>query len=138
VTPGILTLCEEAKRLTALPAPVFAPQMAITVADAIILKYAAPTDGVAVAVLQQCIAATAGTQEDFCFARKRPALVKSSLQKVAGSPKKRFSPESPATRLTSPFFLAPATTYPQVIALAQQVKVNAARAEAKAARPVEG
>jgi hypothetical protein len=37
--------------------------------------------------------------------------------------------------LFSPFFLAPATTYPRALTLAQQAKANAARAEAEAARP---
>jgi hypothetical protein len=39
----------------------FAPQMTITLAGAIILESAASTNGLAVAVLQQCIAGTAGT-----------------------------------------------------------------------------
>jgi hypothetical protein len=55
------TLREETKRLTALLAPGFAPQTSITVADAALLESAAPTNGVAVAVLLECIAWTGGT-----------------------------------------------------------------------------
>jgi hypothetical protein len=40
--PDTLTLREETKRLTALPAPGFAPQTTITVADANLLESAAP------------------------------------------------------------------------------------------------
>ena len=72
----------------ALPTRGFAPQMTVTVADAILLESAAPTNGVAVAVLQQFIAGTAGTQEDLDRVRKRLAKTKKGLQKVAGMQKK--------------------------------------------------
>jgi hypothetical protein len=41
---------------------------------------------------------------------------------VAGFSKKWFSPESMAARLEPPFFLAPATIYPQVPTVAQKPK----------------
>jgi hypothetical protein len=121
----MLTLREKTKRLTALPAPGFAPQMTITVADSILLESAAPFNGVAVAVLQQCLAGTAGTQEDLDRVRRRLAFIKKGLQKVAGFSKNRFSPESLAARLASPFFLTPGTTLPKLLTLAQQAKANA-------------
>jgi hypothetical protein len=43
-----------------------------------------------------------------------------------------------ANRLTSPFFLPAASSYHNALTVAQQAKANAARAEAEAARPVEG
>jgi hypothetical protein len=107
------------------------------VADATPLESAAPTNGVDVAVLKQCIAGTAGTPEDLGRVLNRLAFIKKSLHNVAGFTKKRFSPESSAARLASPFFLAPATTYPKVLKRAQQTKAHAARAEAEAARPDE-
>ena len=79
-TPDMLALCEKTKLLTALPTRGFAPQTTVAVADAILLESAAPTNGVAVAVLQQCIAGTAGTQEDLDRVRKRLALIKKGLQ----------------------------------------------------------
>jgi hypothetical protein len=57
---------------------------------------------------------------------------------VAGFPNKRFSPDSSAARLAPPFFLATPMTCPQVIKVAQQAKVNAARVKAETARPGEG
>ena len=51
---------------------------------------------------------------------------------MASFSKKRFSPESAATRFASSFFLAPATTYPHFLTVAQEA--NAARAEVEAAR----
>jgi|AntAceMinimDraft_5_1070358.scaffolds.fasta_scaffold234068_2 hypothetical protein len=57
---------------------------------------------------------------------------------VAGFPNKWFPPDSSAARLAPPFFLATPVTFPQVIKVAQQAKVNAARAEAETARPGEG
>ena len=68
-TPDVLALREKTELLTALPTRGFAPQTTVTVADAILLESAAPTNGVAVAVLQQCIAGTAGTQEDLDLAQ---------------------------------------------------------------------
>jgi hypothetical protein len=104
------TLREETKRLTALPASCFAPQTAITVAGAILLGSAAPTNGAAVAVLQQCIAGTASTKKYLGSVRGLLALIKSSLYDASGFLKKHLSPESSAARLASPFFLTLATT----------------------------
>ena len=132
-----MALREKTELLTALPTCGFAPQMTVTVADANLLESAAPTNGVAVAVLQQCIAGTAGTKEDLDRVRKRLAKIKKGLQQVAGMPKKRFSLESVALRLASPFFLAPGTAYLPILAVAQQAKANAARAKAEATRPGE-
>ena len=136
-TPDMLALCEKTKLLTALPTRGFAPQTTVAVADAILLESAAPTNGVAVAVLQQCIAGTAGTQEDLDRVRKRLALIKKGLQQVGRLPKKRFSLESVVARLASPFFLAPGTAYLPILTVAQQAKPSAARAKAKATRPGE-
>ena len=69
----MLALREKKELLTALPTRGFAPQTTVTVADAILLESAAPTNGVAVAVLQKCIAGTAGTQEDLDRVRNRLA-----------------------------------------------------------------
>ena len=133
----MLVLREKTKLLAALPARGFAPQTTVTVADAILLESAAPTNGVAVAVLQQCIAGTAGTQEDLDRVRKRLALIKKGLQQVGRLPKKEFSLESVVARLASPFFLAPGTAYLPILTVAQQAKANAARAKAKATHPGE-
>jgi hypothetical protein len=130
----MLALREETKRLTALLAPSFAPKTTIALADAIHLEYAAPTNGVAVAVLQQFFAGTVGTQKDFGRVRKRLAFIKKGLNVVAGLTKKKLSPECLAARLALPFFLAPATSYPKALTVEQQAKANAARAEAEAAR----
>ena len=126
-TPDMLALCEKTKLLTALPTRGFAPQTTVAVADAILLESAAPTNGIAVAVLQQCIAGTAGAQEDLDRVRNRLAKIKKGLQKAAGFPKKDFSPESVALRLASPFVLAPGTAYLPILTVSQQAKANAAR-----------
>jgi hypothetical protein len=80
----MLALREETKQLTALLAPGSALQATITVADATLLESAAPTNGVAVAVLQQCIAGAVGTQEEFYRARERLGFTKKGLHAVAG------------------------------------------------------
>jgi hypothetical protein len=114
----MLTLREKSKRLTALPALSFSPLTAIIVADATLLGSAAPTNGVAGAVLQPFSDGTAGTQENLGRVSSRLALIKKDLQKVAGFPKVRFSPGSLAMRLAQPIFLAPVTTYPKVLTVA--------------------
>jgi hypothetical protein len=80
------------------------------VAGAILLGSAAPTNGAAVAVLQQYIAGTASTKKYLGRVRGLLALIKSSLYDASGFLKKHLSPESSAARLASPFFLTLATT----------------------------
>ena len=103
---------------------------------------------VAVAVLQQRIAGTAGRQDDLDRVRSRLAHVLKGLEKVVCNAEKQYSPESVAQRLASPFFLPAATAYPVFRTVVQQAKVDAAahakaeagaaaRAKADAARPGE-
>jgi hypothetical protein len=68
----------------------------------------------------------------------RPAKIIKSQKKAAYYPKTRCSPRSLARRLASPFFLPAASSYHEVLTVAQHAKANAARAEAGAARPGEG
>ena len=68
------------KQLTAAPEPGFASQMFVTVADALLIDSAAASNTVAVAVLQQRIAGTAGHQEDLARVRKRLAHVLKGLK----------------------------------------------------------
>jgi hypothetical protein len=107
------------------------------VAGAIILNSSAPTHGVAVAVLQLCIAGAVGAQGDLDRVRNRLALIKKGPHAKAGFSKKRLLPESFAARLAPPVFLAPTATYHQDLKAAQQAKADAARAKAEAARPGE-
>ena len=135
------------KQLTTAPGPGFAPQMFVTVADALLIDSAAASNTVAVAVLQQRIAGTASHQEDLTRVRKRLAHVLKGLKKMnVGGGGKQYSPESVAKRLASPFFLPPATAYPVFLTVVQQAKVDAAasakteadvaaRTKANAARP---
>ena len=135
------------KQLTTVPEPGFAPQMFVTVADALLIDSAAASTTVAVAVLQQRIAGTAGRQEDLARVRKRLAHVLKGLKKMkAGGGEKQYSPESVVERLASPFFLPPATAYTVIRTVVQQAKVDAAasakteadvvaRTKADAARP---
>ena len=103
---------------------------------------------VAVAVLQQRIAGTAGRQGDLDRVRSRLSHVLKGLEKVVCNAEKQYSPESVAQRLASPFFLPAATAYPVFRTVMQQAKVDAAahakaeagaaaRAKADAARPGE-
>ena len=86
-------------------------------------------------VLQQCIAGAPGLDVDFERVRNRIARANLGLKKVASKGGNTHSRESVAQRLASPFFLAPATAYSKVLAVALQD--NAARAKAEATRPGE-
>jgi hypothetical protein len=70
--------------------------------------------------------------------RSRTAKIIKSAKKAAYYLKTRCSPQSLARRLAPPFFLPAASSYHEVLTVAQQAKVNAARAEADAACPGEG
>ena len=122
--------------------------MFVTVADALLVDSAAASNTVAVAVLQQRIAGTAGRQGDLDNVRSRLAHVLKGLEKVVCNAEKQYSPESVAQRLASPFFLPAATAYPVFRTVVQQAKADAAahakaeagaaaRAKADAARPGE-
>ena len=129
-------LFSKTKQLTKAPETGFAPQMFVTVADALLVDSAAASSTVAVAVLQQRIAGMAGRQGDLARVRSRLARVLNGLKKVACSAEKKYSPGSVAQRLASPFFLPPATAYPVPLTVVQQAKVDAAaRTKADAARP---
>jgi hypothetical protein len=147
-SPEVLELCSKTNLLTTAPEPGFAPQMFVTVADALLINSAAASNKVAVAVLQQRIAGTAGRLEDLDRVRSRLAHVLKGLEKVVCNAEKQYSPESVAQRLASPFFLPAATAYPVFRTAVQQAKVDAAahakaeagaaaRAKADAARPGE-
>jgi hypothetical protein len=75
---------------------------------------------------------------DFHRARSRPATIIKGAKKAAYYPKTRYSPQSLARRLASPFVLPAASPYHEVLAVAQQAEANAARALAGAARPGKG
>ena len=130
-------LCEKTRQLTTAPEPDFAHQRTVTVADALLLEWAAPSNGLALRVLQQCIAGAPGLDVDFERVRKRIARVNLGLKKVASKGENTYSRESVAQRLASPFFLAPAAAYSKVLTVALQAKANAARAKAEATRPGE-
>ena len=78
-----------------------------------------------------------GSSCGFDRARSRPEKILKGAKKAACYPNLRCSPQSLARRLASPFFLPAASSYHEVLPVAQQAEVNAARAEADAARPGE-
>ena len=136
------------KQLTENPELGFTSQMFVTVADALLVDSAAVSNKVAVAVLQQRIAGTAGRLEDLHRVRMRLMHMHKGLKSGLHHSEKRFSPESVAQRLAAPFFMPDATAYPELRTVAQQAKVDAvasakaeaesaARAKADAARPGE-
>jgi hypothetical protein len=79
-----------------------------------------------------------GSSCSFDRSRSRPAKTTKGTKRAAYCPKTRFSPRNLAQRLAPPFFQPAAWSNHQVLAVAQQTKANAARAEAEAARPGEG
>jgi hypothetical protein len=93
------------------------------VADATLLEFAAPTNGVAAAALQR--------HSGRLWSRTQaPGPHKKGLHKTTDFPKKQLSLESAALRLALPFFMSPATTFPKALTVAKHAKANAARTEA--------
>jgi len=79
-----------------------------------------------------------GSSCGFDRAHCRPAMIIKGAKKAAYYPKTRCSPQSLARRLAPPFFLPGASSYHEVLTVAQQAKANAARFEANAACPDVG
>jgi hypothetical protein len=112
-------LCAKTQQLAAMPVPGFAPQMMVTVGEALLLEWAAPSNSSAVGVLQQCIAGTPGEKVDLDRVRKRLEKVLKGLNKVVGYAQQQYSSESLAQRLASLFFLLPGSSYPELLTAAQ-------------------
>ena len=121
------------QQLAAMPVPGFAPQTVVTVGDALLLEWAAPSSSFAVGVLQQRIAGTPGAKVDLDRVRNRLAKINKGLAKVGNRSMKWFSQQSVAQRLASPFFMPSGSSCPEVLTAAQQDKTDAACAEANAA-----
>ena len=79
-----------------------------------------------------------GSSCDFDRACSRPAKIIEGTKKAAYYLKTRCSPQSSARRLASPFFLPAASSYNEILTVAQEAEANAARAEAEAACPGDG
>jgi type II secretory pathway component HofQ len=76
-----------------------------------------------------------GSSCGFKRVRSRSAKIIKATKKAAHCPKARYSIQSLARRLASLIFLPAASSYHEVLTVAQQAKANAAHAEAKTARP---
>ena len=123
------------KQLKLRPIAGFAKQIPVTVGDALLIEWAAPSNDVAVRVLHQLISGTPGTQAGLEQVRLRVNSIIKGLGKRRIRSERIFSPESVALRLGSPFFLPNATSYPEILTVKQQAKADAAHAKTEAARP---
>ena len=108
--------------------------MPVTVGDALLIEWAAPSNIVAVCVLHQLISGTPGTQASLGQVRKRLENIMKGLGKYRNNSEKLYSPGSVALRLGSPFYLPKATSYPEIFTVKQQAKADAANAKAISAR----
>ena len=117
--PAMTIKGAKTQQLAAMPVPGFAPQMMVTVGEALLLEWAAPSNSCAVGVLQQCIAGTPGEKVDLDRVRIRLVRINKWMKKVADYAQTRYSLESLAQRLASPFFLLPGSSYPELLTAAQ-------------------
>ena len=62
---GVKVLCKKTQQIATAPETFFAPQMTVTVANALLIEWAAPSIGFASRVLQQRIAGAPGLEVDF-------------------------------------------------------------------------
>ena len=134
-TPYLKGVCEKTKQLKLRPIAGFAKQIPVTVGDALLIEWAAPSNDVAVRVLHQLISGTPGIQAGLGQVRKRLNKIMRGLGKHRLKSERVCSPESVALRLGSPFFLPNATSYPEILTVKQQAKADAANAKTEAARP---
>ena len=113
----------------------FAKQMPVTVGDALLIEWAAPSNAVAVCVLHQLISGTPGTQASLGQVRVRLQNIMRRLGKYCSSSEKKYSSGSVALRLGSPFYLPNATSYPEIFTVKQQAMADTANAKTEAPRP---
>ena len=134
-TPYVHGICEKTKQLKIRPMAGFAKQMPVTVGDALLIEWAAPSNIVAVCVLRQLIFGTPGTQANLGQVRERLKNIMRGLGKYRSNTETKYSPGSVALRLGSPFYLPNATSYPEIFTVKQQAKADAANTKTKSARP---
>jgi hypothetical protein len=94
--------------------------------------------GAAAAEGQGAVNALDVNGSSFGRVRSRPAKIIKGAKKAAYYPKALFPSRSLALTAGRRSILPAASSYREVLTAAQQAKANAARAEAKAARPGEG
>ena len=131
-------MCEKTKQQKLRPMAGFAKQMPGTVGDALLIEWAAPSNGVAVCMLNQLISGPPpppGTQASLEKVRARLQNIMKGLGKYRSNSEKLYSPGSLALRLGSSFYLPNATSYPEIFTVKQQAKADAANTKTKSARP---
>ena len=128
-------MCGKTKQLKVQPMAQFAKQMPVTVGDALLIEWAAPSNAVAVCVLHQLISGTPGTQASLGQVRVRLQNIMRGLGKYRSSSEKKYSSGSVALRLGSPFYLPNATSYPEIFTVKQQAMADTANAKTEAPRP---
>ena len=109
----------------------FSKQMPVTVGDALLIEWAAPSNDVAVRVLHQLISGTPGTQASLQQVRLRLNKITNGLRKYLSKSDKSYSPRRVALCLGSPFYLPNAASYPEIFKVKQQAKAGAANAKTK-------
>ena len=82
-TPYVHGICEKTKQLKIRPMGGFAKQMPVTVGDALLIEWAAPSNIVAVCVLNQLISGTPGTQASPGQVRARLQNIMKGLENIA-------------------------------------------------------
>ena len=102
----------------------FVEQIQVTVAAALLVNSAAINSGIAVKVLSMLLTGRIGDKEACTKIRNRLTNLKRGISKIVNRSQIDFSSGSVKRRLESPFFLPPATSYPEVLTHTQQAKAD--------------
>ena len=110
----------------------FAEQIQVTMAVALLVDSAVMNSGIAVRVLGMLLTGRIGDKGVCTKIQNRLASIKKGVSKIVNSSQSKYTSRSVERRLESPFFLPPATSYPEVLTHFQQAKADSSATVGKA------
>ena len=120
------SVCEKTRQLTGAPQDSFIGQIHVTLAVTLMIDWAAATNLIASQVLHMLLTGSVGDKDSWTNVRSRLSRIKKILSGYSSKRESFYSSVGLNQRLGSPFWLPPATPYPDIKAHAQQAKADAA------------
>jgi hypothetical protein len=119
-------VCEKTRLLTGAPEEGFIGRKHVTLAVTLMIDWAAATNLIASQVLHMLLTGSVGDKDSWTKVRSRLSKIKKGLSGYSSKRESFYSSVSLDQRLGSPFWLPPATSYPDIKTHAQQAKADAA------------
>ena len=110
----------------------FEGQIQVTMAVALLVDSAVMNSGIAVRLLGMLLTGRIGDKGACTKIQNRVTRIKKGVSKIVNRPQSDYTSRSVERRLESPFFLYPATSYPEVLTHLQQAKADSSATVGKA------